>query len=303
MTLYILDGSGYQPNADFAAIKKQAFGGFIAKSTQGATGRDSAFRHNYGAAKANGVRFAAYHFLTEKPAAAQAANCAGMINDKSIPVFIDLERTTGVHPTLKMAIDFAREMDKLDYNVPVIYFPQFYWKELGSPTFPAGFLLWQARYPNSRAGYASSVYVNHVPNSYWASQGGEVPTLLQFSDLIKVDGYNLNTWDCSAFKGTIGDLDELNIFKNWTVKPKPPTIPPFPLALDHWFGAGGVMSGHNLDDWQRRMDRRGWDIAVDGIYGPKTRSVVIAFQHEKHLVVDGLIGLNTWNAAWKAPIT
>jgi peptidoglycan hydrolase-like protein with peptidoglycan-binding domain len=30
---------------------------------------------------------------------------------------------------------------------------------------------------------------------------------------------------------------------------------------------------------------------------------VRAFQAEKGLTVDGLVGLGTWNAAWTAPVT
>jgi peptidoglycan hydrolase-like protein with peptidoglycan-binding domain len=51
------------------------------------------------------------------------------------------------------------------------------------------------------------------------------------------------------------------------------------------------------------MVERGWDLEVDGIYGPETESVAERFQAEKGLRVDGLVGINTWNAAWEAPIT
>jgi hypothetical protein len=227
MVLYILDGSGYQPNVNHSSLVKQGFSALIAKSTQGATGRDSAFAYNKAGAKSARLRFAAYHFLTERPAHDQAANCARMVGDKTIPVWIDLERTTGSKPTLGMALSFAAEMKKLGFHVPGIYFPHFYWSELGKPNHPRGFHLWQAMYPNNRTGLASSAFT-HVPASYWAAQGGIKPALLQFSDLIKVDGYSANTWDCSAFDGTLQQLDALNGFKNWSgttivaEKPHPP---------------------------------------------------------------------------------
>ncbi|WP_237323195.1 N-acetylmuramoyl-L-alanine amidase [Streptomyces sp. JJ36] len=55
--------------------------------------------------------------------------------------------------------------------------------------------------------------------------------------------------------------------------------------------------------WQRRMRERGWSISVDGYYGPQSRRVCIAFQQEKGLTVDGVVGPQTWYATWNAPIT
>jgi peptidoglycan hydrolase-like protein with peptidoglycan-binding domain len=90
--------------------------------------------------------------------------------------------------------------------------------------------------------------------------------------------------------------------------PKPPTtFPAFPLPLPHrreaWFGPGGITSGAGFSTWQRRMRSRGWPIVVDGQYGPQSAHVARAFQIEKHLPVDALIGKRTWDAAWTAKVT
>ena len=63
------------------------------------------------------------------------------------------------------------------------------------------------------------------------------------------------------------------------------------------------MRGEDVRTWQARMSRRGWRIDVDGAYGPQSREVCLAFQREKRLVVDGIVGPETWRAAWTAPIT
>ena len=68
------------------------------------------------------------------------------------------------------------------------------------------------------------------------------------------------------------------------------------------------MSGYyshraDLKRWQAQMAKRGWKIAVDGLYGPGTKAVAVAFQREKGLDVDGLIGAATWAAAWTAPVS
>lgn len=97
-------------------------------------------------------------------------------------------------------------------------------------------------------------------------------------------------------------------------KPNPGTskAPKFPLPRGHYFGpkSGPVSSvsgyySHRADlrKWQQRMRNRGWVISVDGLYGPQTKGVALAFQREKRLAADGLIGAQTWKAAWEAPVT
>lgn len=61
--------------------------------------------------------------------------------------------------------------------------------------------------------------------------------------------------------------------------------------------------GPEVRAWQQRMRDRGWTIAVDGWYGPKSDRVCRAFQADKNLEVDGIVGRQTWDAAWTAPVT
>lgn len=97
-------------------------------------------------------------------------------------------------------------------------------------------------------------------------------------------------------------------------KPRPPVtdFPAFPLPNGYWFGPAtggshsisGFFSYRNaLTPWQSQMKKRGWTIATDGVYGPQTADVARTFQREKGLVVDGLVGKQTWDAAWTAKIT
>jgi hypothetical protein len=100
-------------------------------------------------------------------------------------------------------------------------------------------------------------------------------------------------------------------------KPSPRTAPVYPLPPGFYFGplAGpkhSISGQHRTDrpewrtglrTWQTRMRDRGWRINPDGLYGLQTAGVTRAFQREKGLVVDGLIGPRTWRAAWEAPVT
>lgn len=64
-----------------------------------------------------------------------------------------------------------------------------------------------------------------------------------------------------------------------------------------------VTVGEDVRTWQRRMADRGWRIVVDGAFGPASREVAFGFQREKGLEVDGIVGRQTWDAAWTFPVT
>ncbi len=56
--------------------------------------------------------------------------------------------------------------------------------------------------------------------------------------------------------------------------------------------------------WQAQMARRGWPIAVDGVYGPQSAAFCTAFERDKGLAVDqGIVGPQVWWATWHAPVT
>jgi hypothetical protein len=56
--------------------------------------------------------------------------------------------------------------------------------------------------------------------------------------------------------------------------------------------------------WQARMKQRGWDIKVDGQYGPRSARVAARFAAEKGIdVKPGVVDRAMWQAAWHAPVT
>lgn len=88
-------------------------------------------------------------------------------------------------------------------------------------------------------------------------------------------------------------------------KPKPTPKPgvkapafPGPVLLQP-----PVRKSETARRYQRRMRDRGWVITVDGWFGPQSELVTRTFQEEKDLDVDGIVGPDTWRAAWEAPIT
>ncbi|WP_242910961.1 glycoside hydrolase domain-containing protein [Actinomadura terrae] len=87
---------------------------------------------------------------------------------------------------------------------------------------------------------------------------------------------------------------------NGSPKPPPSHAPAWP---GRYLTQPPVMHGDDVQKWQRQMHARGWRISVDGAYGADSERVCRAFQQEKHLGVDGVVGPATWRAAWDAPVS
>lgn len=64
------------------------------------------------------------------------------------------------------------------------------------------------------------------------------------------------------------------------------------------------MKGADVRRFMQQLAKRGWHgLDADDVYDLTEAPVVAAFQREKHLAVDRAIGLDTWQAAWRAPVT
>jgi hypothetical protein len=80
--------------------------------------------------------------------------------------------------------------------------------------------------------------------------------------------------------------------------PKPPDFPGRDLKLEK-----PPMKGQDVERWQKRMKQRGWKIPTSGTYDDASRDICKKFQAEKGLKVDGVVGRETWKAAWTVPIS
>lgn len=51
---------------------------------------------------------------------------------------------------------------------------------------------------------------------------------------------------------------------------------------------------YNVKQYQNKLKQLGYDIDIDGVYGPQTKSVVMNFQRDNYLKIDGIVGPKTW---------
>lgn len=63
------------------------------------------------------------------------------------------------------------------------------------------------------------------------------------------------------------------------------------------------MSGQDVRQFQAELATRRWAITADGDFGNQTEGVVMAFQAEKGLIADGIVGADTWWAIFHSEVT
>lgn len=54
--------------------------------------------------------------------------------------------------------------------------------------------------------------------------------------------------------------------------------------------------GEDVKDLQRLLNKYGYNLSIDGIFGSGTETAVLSFQKSKRLIVDGIVGPKTWTA-------
>lgn len=67
-------------------------------------------------------------------------------------------------------------------------------------------------------------------------------------------------------------------------------------AISPWPLVKKGHTNHPVHTLQYLLRARGHSLTVDGDFGPKTDAAVRAFQRDKGLAVDGIVGPNTWTA-------
>lgn len=84
-------------------------------------------------------------------------------------------------------------------------------------------------------------------------------------------------------------------------RPAAPVPPRYPGRV---LKAGNRKPDPAVKLWQQRMIARGWRSAgvADGMFGPKTVSIVKRFQKDCKVPADGEIGPKTWPLPWTRPL-
>lgn len=203
---FAADGSSYQGNINWLAVKAAGYGAGAEKVTQG-TGYVNpdwpAARTALGAATSPTFTPGCYHYLTAGDGAGQADWFAS--HAAAIPgfvIWVDLERAAaGTQPSVADARAFVTRLRTHYPSKRIGVYAGESFTGTASLTFAD--MLWSPHYVEGE-GTPAELY-REVPASWWAPYGGLTPTLLQFSQSASVPGVE-GLADVSAFRGTAAHM-------------------------------------------------------------------------------------------------
>lgn len=114
--------------------------------------------------------------------------------------------------------------------------------------------------------------------------------------------YRVSTPDPMHFEfmGTVFDAAQITQRLRRFLGSATPSVPHVPSRRPPMLEFPGVVrmgdSGPAVRVWQEALVNRGYQIAVDGEFGPRTNHVMRDWQAKHGLVVDGIGGTRTWHS-------
>lgn len=204
MTIFGVDVSSYQAGLDMARVASEGVSAVFVKATEGGGYQNPSYGAQISSAKSAGLVTATYHFVRTTSESDQVA-----LIKRTVPVDqpLILDSEVDGNGEYGVTVQLVNDLRAAGYRVPLVYFPKWFWVQIGSPSLVGLPPLWSSGYPNPNSGSPSEVYSTVGDNaSGWTGYGGLPVGLYQFSDKAIVAG---QTVDCSAFKGTRQDLVNL----------------------------------------------------------------------------------------------
>ena len=69
--------------------------------------------------------------------------------------------------------------------------------------------------------------------------------------------------------------------------------------MDAYKSVGYGSTGGDVSELQKKLNEKGYSLAVDGIFGDNTKAAVVDYQKKNALQVDGIVGDETWGSLTK----
>ena len=275
MSIYGIDVSAYNGRINWTRVREAGCGFAVIKITRRDGRADSRFAENWRGCTGAGIPCDVYRYVyeaTPKQALEMAQAVIDRLGEVKAPagtrVWWDLEDES-IRPHLEQERQALREsilaargkIELAGYRFGI--YTGLWWYRSVLERMNLDCPWWIARYPSSRA-----MAFGAAPNESYRPQVAGTLWGWQYSSAGQVPGISHST-DLNLIYGLEG------------AAPVPQSI------LRRGDRGAGVR-------WvQERLNRCGANLAVDGIYGPKTEAAVVQFQRENGLTADGIVGPRT----------
>jgi lysozyme len=295
MSVRGIDVSHHQGEVNWFSVATSDVKYAFVKATEGNTFVDQQFDRNWRRIQEAGLLRGAYHFgrpgRDPETQAVHFSSVVGPLGFGDLPPVLDLEEDDGHGPAhvLEWARAFTRKAEALFGRKLIVYTGAFWRGEMGNPDDPLF---------RERALWLAAYVQNPVVPASWKRW-----TFWQYTDgkhngPVAIPG--VPPCDQDLFAGDATQLAAL--CDPGAVPPVEPT--PVPQPGNAWPNIAFVwprrptVSGPAVRQWQTRMVELGFTLDIDGAYGPQSKAACTAFQRDRGLSADGIVGRRTWNACF-----
>lgn len=294
-----IDISNNNGSVDFNKVKNSGVECIYIKATEGTTFQDSYKSAFYGGAKSIGAKVGFYHFLVGSSAPeTQAENFYNQIRncDNDLVPMLDVEvNFPGLNDYIARFIGKFNQLTSME--IGLYTYTSFLNEHIDVNRFKS-LKLWEANYNNKPWNLPSNGFINRVGHQY--TEKGCISGVDGVCDVNEFNkgiflGKSASTPVQTTVKAT-GKVAELQGLCNAILGTN--------LVIDNIWG-------NNTDGAVRKLPLCGlpyvqrelttWvqlrlGAVADGIFGQKTKEAVIAWQYSHGLVVDGIVGYNTYKS-------
>lgn len=301
---YYPDGASYQSGINMTGWHAGMF-----KATEGTSYVNPAYHEQKAEVARVGGMFGAYHFLLRGNGRGQADHAFDVVG-KDVPLMIDAEPEASSNPVLADIREFCDQYRTRGGIVHLLYFPRWYWQQLGSPDLSS---LASRGLHLVTSDYSGNPEDPNGPG--WATYGGMPPVYTwQYTSTGTVNG--MHNVDLNCFRGSGSSTLNQTLTEMWclwrtgtlngSAHPQPPAdwteqaIMALPtLAEGAVDAAGSMLMVHRVQNDVTGIGR--WNalgpvtaLTDDGVFGPATTAGVRAIQSFFGLTQDGIVGPDTW---------
>ena len=300
-----IDVSMYQKDIEFSKIPDVIKYIYI-KATEGVNYVNPSFIALYNKVKTTNKLYGFYHFMSEKTdPSQQAIDFYNAIKDKSyilIPV-LDIESNVAKRSRSAVtdrALQFLRKFKELS-NIDCIVYTYTSFANSYLDKRLSSYKCWIADYNKSQTVKPNYVWSNFVGHQYSGSgrisgYRGNIDldnftTGIEMTTVNNVVGGQVSNESTashaiSILQGELNKQFNANLVIDNIAGPK--TLNACIMVRE---GARG-----NITRWiQSKLNSLGYNCgSTDGIFGSRTKEAVVKYQRDNKLVIDGIVGKNTW---------
>ena len=300
-----IDISVYQSGINFKALDKDIIYCYI-KATEGVGFIDKELRNNINNIKQTNIKYGFYHFFSEKSDPSEQAkdfyNAIRGTGYSLIPV-LDIESNVLKRSRSQVtdrAIQFLKKFKELS-NIDCIVYTYTSFANSYLDKRLSSYKCWIADYNKSQTVKANYVWNSFVGHQYSGSgringYRGEIDLnnftkgieMENTNSAVEVSNNSYSGYSVSVLQEELNNQFNANLIVDNIAGPKT-----LNACIRVRIGARG-----NITRWiQSKLNSLGYNSGtIDGIFGVKTRDAVMQYQRDNKLVVDGVVGKNTWRS-------